>query len=683
MSKSLIPDVVKTAMAQFQLAAEAEINVRTKALDDWEFSIGNQWPVNIQQQRDLEARPCLTINKLPASLRQVTNDARQNRPSIHIAPTDDSTKETAKILEGMVRQIQVASNADIAYDTACDGQTRGGFGYFRVITQYVDEKSFNQEILIKRIKNPFSVYFDPHAIEPDYSDAKWAFIVEDIAREQYKEDYPDSAAGDLDLSSIGDQAQAWMSEDTIRIAEYFKVVEEKQKIYQLAGGMVLNEDELKQYKAEFGENVPILAERETAIRKIKWYKISCTDILDEKDWAGKYIPIIPVLGEDVEFNGKRELVGMVRYAKDPQRMYNYWSSAQTEAIALAPKAPFIAAEGQTEGYEPLWDNANTKTFSTLVYKPTTIDGILVPAPQRMQAEPPIQAMIHATAQASEDMKATTGIYDASLGARSNETSGKAILARQREGDLSNFHYIDNLARAIRHCGVILVDLIPKIYDSARIVRITHMDGTEEMVKINQPTEEKDADGLAKVYDVTTGKYDVVVNIGPSYSTKRQEAAEGMITVTQAFPALWGIAGDLLVKNLDWPGADELAERIKIGLPPQYQEKKDKDPQETMKKLDQSMQMIEQLTAALNEAQAKIETKSQETESKERIAFAQMQNDLIRDIYKTDSGNNIKLAGMELAHLAKRQVMTGINEPFGEVEEPEEEMQEQPMQPQQI
>lgn len=660
--------LLETARERFRLAEEAEDHIRDEALDDLKFRAGEQWPDDIENARKLEKRPCLTINRLPQFIRQVTNDQRQNRPAIQVNPVDDQgDPETAEILQGLVRHIEHNSSADIAYDTAFEHAVTMGFGYFRVITNYVDPMSFDQEILIKRIKNPFTVYFDPTCQEPDYSDAGWAFIVDELTEGNYKEQYPDSELASLnDWVSIGDHAPGWLSKNGVRIAEYFVIEQKRKTIVLLSDKSVIPKDKLPE---TLPEDLTIVAERETLVPVVKWYKINGIEVLEETEWVGKWIPIVPVLGDEIEVDGKRELCGLVRFAKDPQRMYNYWATAETEMIALAPKAPWVMAEGQDEGYERQWDTANTKNYSRLVYKPKSLNGEALPPPSRNYAEPPVQAITQARLQSSDDLKATTGIYDASLGARGNETSGKAILARQREGDVANFHYIDNLTRAIRHLGRILVDLIPRIYDAPRVLRIIGEDGSQKTVQVNQPVQEQ---GVEKIYDLTTGKYDVIVSVGPSYTSKRQEAVESMMQLTQNYPKLAEIAGDLLVKNMDWPGAKEIAERIRKTLPPGMAEQENEQddgktpmPPEMQAQFQQMQQMIEQLTQALNQAQDKLEGKEMELESKERIAFAQMQVDLMKTMATIESKEALAAFQQELGHINDRLNILGINQPIEE------------------
>ncbi len=647
---------ITQALKRFNLAVEAENSNREHMLDDLKFRAGEQWPTNVKQERDIAKRPCLTINRIPQYVRQVTNDARQNRPQLKIIATDDSTEEVAEVLEGLCRQIQVSSDAGIAYDTACDAQVTMGRGYFRVITDYMDENSFDQEIKIKRIKNAFTVYFDPGAVEPDYSDAKWCFIVSDMDKEEFKQTYPDSQMLSQELSSIGDNEKDWMGEDYIRVAEYFYVEEKEETLYLLSNGkttIAKPDNSLLQQM-----NITVKDERPTTTRKVCWSLITAVEELDSKDWAGKYIPIIPVLGDDFDIDGRTEIMGLVRGAKDPQRMANYWETAMTEAVALAPKTPWIAAEGQIEGYEAIWQQANTMPYSVLPYKPTTIGGVAVPPPQRNSVETPIQAMALARQSAIDNIDATTGIYSTKLGKQTNEISGKAIIARQKQGDISTFNYIDNLSRSIRHLGRILLDLIPKIYDAPRIVRITHADQTTEAVQINAPFQKKVlGETVQKIFDIRTGKYDVEVDIGPSFATKRQESSDAVLSLAQSYPPLMEKAGDLVVKSMDFPDAREVADRLK---PPGLD---DEVPAPVKAQIQQMMGLIKELTGELNKQYAKSAFKEMELASKERIANSNNETKLIQEVMKHQTGGQMELLKAELQSVSSKEQALNINQPI--------------------
>jgi hypothetical protein len=587
---------LRTAKERFQLAAEAEAKVRDAALDDLKFLAGDQWPDNIQTSRTIDGRPCLTINRLPSIKRQITNEQRQQRPSIQVNPVgSDSDVDVAEVEQGIIRHIEVISDAEIAYDTGFEMMVTGGFGFWEIITDYLDDKSFDQEIYIKRIKNPFTIYFDPACIEPTYCDADWAFKVEDVPIFEYKRDYHDSAAAGLpDFQSIGDQAADWATKDTIRVAMYWHVEYTPVKICLLPNNTVVREGEVP-------EGVQPLRTREVQERKVVCSKINAIEILEEQDWPGMWIPIIPVLGDDFDISGKRHLAGIVRDAKDPQRMYNYWVSSGTEMIALAPRAPFVGAEGQFEGHEAQWQQANTKNYAYLEYKATDVGGKPAPPPTRQTFEPPVQAITLMTRQADADLKSVVGIYDPSLGQNKTDQSGKAVQLLQKQSDISNLNFSDNLSRAIRWTGKVLLDLIPKIYDAPRIQRIIEPDGTASHVGIytqgnsgGLTSEElKTALGVKKVYDIGTGRYDVTVSVGPSYQTKRQEAVAAQMALVSAYPQAMQIVGDLIVRNMDWPQSQEMADRLKKMLPQQLQETDQSDPEQQLQQVTQQLQQMAQ------------------------------------------------------------------------------------------
>lgn len=670
--------LLETARERFRLAEEAERRIREVALDDLKFRAGEQWPQQMKMERELDHRPCLVINRIPQFIRQITNDQRQNRPSIKVYPVDDKGDvETAKIYQGLIRHIEYNSGADAAYDTAFEGAAIKGFGYFRIITDYVDPTSFEQEILIKRIRNHFTVYIDPNSKEPDGSDMNWAFIFEDVPKDDYKAEYGESElAGMDDWSSIGDAYKGWVTKSTCRIAEYFYKEFQEIDICQIESGASIAKSELEQLYPEGIPDGLIIQERRAKVPVIKWCKINGLEILEETEWPGRWIPIIPVYGDELDIDGEVIREGVIRHAKDSQRMYNYWKSTETETIALAPKAPFIVAEGQIpREYEPLWKTANKKSHAFLPYKPTDHKGQLVPPPQRNSFEPPVAAITNASLHAAEDLKATTGIYDAALGAKSNETSGVAIQRRNQQAQTSNYHLIDNLTRSIRHCGRIIVDLIPKIYDTARAARIIGEEGEQEVIRINEEFEHR---GRKVHYNLGVGKYDVVVETGPSFATKRQEAAVSMEGLAKAYPQIMQVAGDLMVKNMDWPGASEIAERLKKTLPPGIAEDKDKKPipPEVQAQLSQMDQMIAALTEQLQAATETINTKKLELESKERIEFAKLETQLELEKLKQAQQFAIDSVNRQIADLQRRQELLGIYEPIAGTNEGTDETQEQ-------
>lgn len=571
---------LKTAVKRWERTAAAEADDRKLAVEDLKFKNGEQWPEQIKASRTLEKRPCLTINKMKTFVHQITNDQRQNRPAINVSPVgDQSDPETAKMLKGLIRQIERQSNADIAYDTAFDGAVTNGWGYWRILTDYEGDDSFDQAIRIARIRNPFRVYMDPDAQEPDGSDAKWCFISDLITRAEFKESWPDADPIDWDTTTQGDDFKNWATDTHVRIAEYFCFETKTRKLLALSNGHIGFEDELAdELKAliELDESL-ILNSREVSAKSIKWYKITAKEILEENEWLGKWIPVVKVIGDEIDIEGKVTRAGLVRDAKDPQRMYNFWCTSETELIALAPKAPWIMEEGQIEGHENRWKDANVKSLPYLLYKGSSVAGKPAPPPQRQQFAGPPAGVVQAKIGAAQDMQAVTGVrFDATQHERLADESGKAMRELKRIGELGNFHYIDNLARALRHTGRILVDLIPKVYDTKRVLTILREDGTEEQVGIDPSMqkangEEKTQDGRTRaLYNPKVGDYDVAVTIGPSFATKRAEAADSMLGFMKAVPQAGPIIGDLIAKNMDWPGAEEIATRLAAALPPNLQ-----------------------------------------------------------------------------------------------------------------
>jgi hypothetical protein len=646
------------ARSRMQMAVSAMSETREDELDDLRFYAGSpdnhwQWPADVLQTRGavqgqtINARPTLTINKLPQHVHQVTNEQRMNRPGIKVIPSDDEAQEeVAEIYNGVIRHIEYISDADVAYDTACENQVSYGEGYIRILTEYCDEDSFDQDLKIGRIRNSFSVYMDPMIQDPTGADARWCFITEDLTKQEYERLYPDAAPISTLMSlGVGDQSiSQWLNENTIRIAEYFYYDFEKRTLNLYPGNQTAFDGtpEDKQMRMMFGKP---LRQRESTMRKVKWCKINGYEILESGDWAGKFIPVVRVVGNEFEVDGRIYISGLVRNAKDAQRMYNYWVSQEAEMLALAPKAPFIGYGGQFEGYEQQWKTANTTNWPYLEVNPDVTDGqgAVLPLPSRAQPPMASSGLLQAKAGASEDIKSATGQYNASLGMGSNERSGKAILARQREGDVGTYHYVDNLARAIRHVGRQLVDLIPKIYDTERIARIIGEDGESSTVKMNpmQPEPVKqivDQNGVVidRIYNPSVGKYDVRVITGPGYATKRQEALESMAQLLQGNPQLWSVAGDLFVKNMDWPGADDLAARLARTIDPKLiNANEDEDP-------------------ALQAANMQIQAMGQEMENMYKMLQGVQQSMEARDLEIKEQANQIKAYDAETKRISAVQ-----------------------------
>ena len=632
-------DTLATMRTRLNMTLSALSESREDELDDLRFYAGSpdnhwQWPADVLatrgavQGQTINDRPCLTINKLPQHVRQVTNDQRQNRPSGKVIPADDNADpEVAEIYNGMVRHIEYISDADVAYDTACENQVAYGEGYIRILTEYCDDDTFDQDIKIMRVRNSFSVYMDPTIQDPCGADAKWCFITEDLQREDYERMFPDaSPISSLQTLGIGDQSiSIWINEDTVRIAEYYYIEYEKATLHLYPGNITAFEGspEAKQLKMM---GVKPVRTRQVDAKRVKWCNTNGYEFLEKSDWAGDYIPVVRVVGNEYEVDGKLYVSGLVRNAKDAQRMYNYWTSQEAEMLALAPKAPFIGYGGQFEGYEMQWKTANTQNWPYLEVNPDVTDGAgaVLPLPQRAAPPLPQTGLIQAKMGASDDIKSTTGQYDVSLGATSNERSGKAIMARERQADTGTYHYVDNLARAVRHVSRQLVGLIPKIYDTQRVARIIGLDGDTEMVKLDptqqEPVKEiRDENNIVidKIYNPGVGRYDVVVTTGPSYMTKRQEALDAMGMILQSNPQLWQVAGDLFIKNMDWPGAQEMAKRFEKIIDPKIMADSDESPE-----MQQAKMQMEAMGQELDQLQQMLQNvgKSVEMQDLERKNF---------------------------------------------------------------
>lgn len=657
--KSETDDTLTRGRKAFERCSDAEKENRLEAIEDIRFSrLEEQWPEKIIKQREMEHRPCLTINKMPAFIRQVVNDARQNKPSIKVHPVDSGADpKTADVINGLIRNIEYTSNADVAYDTAIEASVSGGFGYWRIGMDYAYDDSFEMDLTIERVANQFSIYGDPDSTAADSSDWNVAFVVEPMPRDEFKRKYKGKTNVDdepvtVDFDSDAwSEADAWIDDENVMVAEWWQREEVEREIVKLSNGHVYAKEDLENDPdLQVGLDAGIVTI--VGSRRAKSYKVTQTimtgaDVLEINEWPGCYIPIIPVYGDEIIVEGKRYFRSLIHSAKDAQRMFNYWRTTSTELVALAPRVPWIGRKGTFDSDADRWATANSKSHAYLEY-----DG---EAPQRQPLDVgPAAGALQEALNASDDMKAIIGIYDASLGARSNETSGKAIMARQREGDVATFHFIDNLSRAIRHTGRILIDLIPKVYTSERIIRIMGEDGTPKTVQINgqQPQPEMGPDGkpvvdqqgevVAAIHNITAGKYDLTVTSGPSFTTRREEAASQMTEFIRAFPQAAPVIGDILAKNLDWPGADEIAKRLeainptnKPQIPPELQQQ----IQEGQKAIAELTEQVKLLKAGHDIKMYDAETSRMKVEGDQKIKQAELGVDLLRQATEPEPENN--------------------------------------------
>ena len=626
---------------------------RREMLDDQKFAAGEQWPDAIAKKRQAEGRPIQTINRLPAFIDQVVGDARQNKPSIKVHAGEDGDEDIAAIYDGLIRAIQNESNADFAYDTAVEHTACFGFGAWRIKTDYESHDTFNQVILIERIVNPLNVYFDKNAQQPDYSDARHVAYLSQIPKDEYKKRWPKA-----EVSDFKDFDAEWLGQDDcVVIAEFWYKEDEEATLY-------LVQDEDGNYQTTLEKPpvfIRIVDQRKTYIPKVKMCICSGAGTLEESDWAGQYLPIVGVNGKEDLVDGKRMLRGLVRFSKDAQRMYNYWRTVDTEQKALAPKAPVLVSAKQIEGLEDFWQKSLTDNLPYLVYNPDPTATI----PQRLNAGIMDKGANEAALMCVDEMKSTTGIYSASLGEQDNEKSGRAILAQQRKGDTANFAYFDNVSRAIRYTGRAIIDLIPKIYDSARVIQIMGADGEKKLQRINQLAE---VDGQQKFLDLSAGKYDLVVTQGSNYATKRIEALNSMVEIARVNPAIMQIAGDLIVKAMDWDGAEEIAERLKKTLPPQLQ---DQDPNglppEVQGIIEQGKAQIDELTAKVKELESGQELKEDE------LRLKKYEIDVKAELELAKLSQGTTYTPEQVQDIVNRLLMNAASQP--ELEETEQEQPE--------
>ena len=604
-------DFMKLARERFKIAVDAESPEREKRLDDLKFATGDQWPQETKRIRDASNRPCLTINRYPAVKGQIVNEQRAQRPQIIVKPVGGGADEDdAEMLEGLLRHIQVNSDAEIAYDTGFEHMVLGGKGYAEITKDYLPGRTFDQELYIKRVKNPFTIYCDPSSIEPDESDANWKFKICDYPRDEYLAEFPGSQiASAADFMSIGDAFPNWGTMKTIRVAEYWYKKWESTKLYKMVDGTVMTEKEydLRNAGVPKEKRQPPLEERDWKKCTVCCALINAVEILD-KDEKGNYsytfpgkvgfIPLVPLIGEDFDVNGERKIYGIVRNSKDSQRAINYFRSYAAETIALAPKAPWVGWKGQFK--DPKWKTANVINYAYLEADIVLINGQPAPTPPvRNQFEPPIQAIQQMSMAVDQDFKATTGIYEPTLGQTRSDQSGKAIERLQGQSTLTNLNWTDNLSRFLRACGRVLLDAAPFVYDAPRIQRIINPDGSVDHVVLHSgranAAEQMKSQEVQDVYDLSMGVYDVVVDVGPSYKTLREEAFAMQLQLAEADKTgtIMKVASDIIVGNSNMPGNREIAARLKRTIPPNILGDEAKtDPKVALQQATATIQQLE-------------------------------------------------------------------------------------------
>lgn len=620
-------DIIHEALERYDQAQSAWDQVRNDGLEDLRFSmLGEQWPETIREQRKKEGRPCLTINHMPKFIRQVVNDARQNRPSIKVRPVDSNADiKVAEVYDGIIRHIESTSDADICYDTAVASAIGSSMGFFRIDVDYACDDTFDLDIRFGRILNQFSVLFDPFSQAADSSDWRFAFVMDDMPKTEFEAKYPGAEATSFEGGNP--LAQTWFTENSVRVAEYWTRDEIEKTIWKMSDGQVVDEANLADPEAKaLFEQAGITA---TTSRKTKSYKVTNRLItgageLEKKAWPGTIIPIVPVFGEETNIEGRRIFQSLIYHGKDAQRSFNFWRSAGAELIALAPKTPWVGKKGFV-GQDPKqaekWGSANTESHAYLEY-----DGALPPERQPFAGVP--AGVLQEANLAAEDMRTIIGISNPGLGVPDpREISGRALRMRRTESDQETYHFHDNLNRSVRCAGRILVELIPKVYSQSRVIRILGLDGKHKLVPVNQDIPQEGGPPLR--YDLTTGKYDVVVDAGPSFTTKREEAAESMTAFISAFPPAAPILGDMIARNSDWPEAEKVADRLSTMLPPAIQAKESGQPLPPP-------QPPPEVQIAQMKAQADIEINKQKTEQDAALEQQKAQNQQQREMVQANA-----------------------------------------------
>jgi hypothetical protein len=638
----------REAAERLRICIAAESENRSKGIEALKFRWGDQWDADVRNTRKIDGRPALTINHTNTFCARLENTLRQQRPRIKCHPVGDGANvDTAATVNGLIRHIEDRSKASVAYDTGVASALNIGWGYWRIVSEYLDPMSFDQELLIKPVRNPFTVYMDPSAVFPDGRDQKWCIISETMKRSEYKRLYPRAENKEWSYADApGDMVTDWESKEEVRLAEYYRIHEVRDTLVKFSDGSVKLRSEMADPKFIMAVGLAIVAERPTTRCVVQWFRLNGCKVVDSRELPGYYIPVVRCEGNVLDVNGRVMRKGMVEDLKDPAQMFNYWRTAQTERYALTPKAPWVAAEGQLDGH-PEWNDANQKSYSTLIYKPITgPDGVtLLPPPQRVEPAKVEAGMTEAAQGAEHDLMVVAGMPADDPEIRRQVVSGdKHLQRRQGMQDLTHFQYYDNQTLAIAWTGQLLLELIPYYYDTPRMQRILGEDGVPKVITINQ--RERDASGVERVKnDLTVGRYAVVMDTGPGYATKREEAAESLIELlaTPLGEQVAATSGDIVVRNMDFPGADEVADRIAVTIPGALDQIIEGLPKQAQTIIGAMQSQIKQKDEQLQHAMLEIKYGAQMQQMKGEQALA-----------KADKDNATKLAIAGINDATKRE-----------------------------
>ena len=552
--------IIRLARKRRQLAGDGWADIYDKASDDMQFvyDVGKgQWPAQMRKDREKDRRPVVTVNKLQKFVRTLRGDALQNKPRMKVIPVDHlGDVRMAGLYNDLIREIEYLSDASTAYDTAYAHAVASSIGYYRIAHEFADEGSFDQCLRIKRVLNPSSVLFDPAAVEFEMEDARYCFVETMIDVAEFKAKWPQASIQDFTghgIKLFGD----WLQGDKVRVAEYFYKEPNHKTLVQLDNGEILTLSE--QITPEFirSKGNKIVRDRVVEAHDVKVVKMNGMEILESTDWPGKDIPIIPIFGDEIVVEGKRYYLSFLRGAKGSQELYNYWSTAATETVALTPKMPYMVDHRQIEGFENEWDEANRTNRMYIRYN--AIQGINKPTRERPADIP--AAMISMMRTTAFDIEDHLGRYESSKGEASNERSRVAIVERIHQSDKGTFTFVDNYKKAIMAGTRQIIDLIPKVYDTQRALRVMDDAGKERVENVNVPVIGKNGETIVK-NDLSVGKFDIMASVGASMGSKREEMVDTMIKSMQFAPMLAPVIAPLVFKFSDVPGSDEIYQEVK-------------------------------------------------------------------------------------------------------------------------
>jgi len=685
-------DFLQLARERFKMCSNDTLKERQEMLIDLQFRCGKQWDPDVERARKGLQRPCHTINRIPEFTNHVVNNMRQARPAIKIDPVGDGAdQEQAEIRQGIIQYIERISQADVAYDTSFEHMSIMGLGFMRIVDDWSVPGSPDMDLFIRWVSNPLTVYCDPNCTMPDWSDMKFAFIVDDMMPADFKAKYGEEAydTRDAQFQSIGDTQKYWYPGGKVRVAEYFYVDYKNDTLLEFSDGSYVLLSELPQratdaqkrayvnYEADESgtplppqpDDITVVGQHKRLVPQVWWSKITATKVLKRRRWLGMHIPIIPVIGNQTILDGERIISGMVRYAREIQRLYNYIYSTLTEVIALTPKNQWVAEVGQIAPFRDIYERANREPLAALPYVGVQDKtGRPLPPPQRQSPIVEISGLIEALQLTDNMLKSVFSIYDASLGQRGPQESGIAINARKIESDTSTYNWGDNFLRALRYLGRQLNDLLPKYYNRpGRLIHILREDQSMTSVVIgnaliNRKTKLPVLDdaGQPKILDLDDGTYSVVVSTGPSQQTLRQQNREAMLELVKVFPQLVQVAPVQIIQEFDFAHKDAIIDQLEKAMPPGLRTQGDGDqgpnPHQLYAQNQQLQALIQQLTQALHQATDKNAAEMQRAQMKEIMETfrTELTNETNRFIAMLKAGSNeAKFLGDKLFTEAER------------------------------